>query len=101
MTVSRAATTLDHDAEDTAGRRADAAAPRAGQPLRILFALPSIGSLRYFQSALEALADRGHELRLLLESGGHRGVHSAWLAQMSERPNFHCDTYGRWRNRWH
>jgi hypothetical protein len=72
------------------------------RPLDVLFVLRSLATLRYFQSSLELLTERGNNVRLLLEEHKHGPVEQAWLDQMLERPNFACDTPVHFRrNVWH
>src|SRR5207302_837927 len=61
--------------------------PAPGRALRIVFVLKALSSLRFFQSSLELLVDRGHDVRLVLEEWSRSGeVEKSWLDQMLERP---------------
>ena len=64
--------------------------PARGEPLRVLFVMPSLRSLRYFQSTLELLVERGHKVHLRLEE--RRGASERqWLARMARADNFTFD----------
>jgi hypothetical protein len=53
-----------------------------------MFVMRSLRTLRYFQSTLELLADRGHTVQLFLDRGGHGEAEEEWLQSMLARPNF-------------
>ena len=79
----------------------EAAAPSGNAPIRtlaVLFIMRSLnGYLRFFRGPLELLVERGHDVRLLLERGGHGEVEERWLDSMLEHPNFSvdiCDHFG-------
>jgi hypothetical protein len=57
-------------------------------PRRILFVLHSLGYLRFFDSVLRLLVERGHSVHLLLERDDHEPNERRWLAEMEERPEF-------------
>ena len=68
-----------------------AAGGKGCRPLRVLFVLNSLGSLRYFQSTLELLTQRGHQVRLLLEERRGNNTERRWVKRMVEHENFACD----------
>ena len=67
----------------------------------VLFVMRSLVYLRFFQSTLELLVERGLKVRLLLqnqhgttvrEPGHDRSDHATlWLERMRAKPNFTCD----------
>ncbi|HET7129249.1 MAG TPA: hypothetical protein VFJ93_09270 [Gaiellaceae bacterium] len=65
--------------------------------MRILFVLRTLHQLRYFQSTLELLADRGHALCLMLEYTQHGPREEAWLAEVLTRPNVTLARSGSYR----
>jgi hypothetical protein len=68
---------------------------------RVLFVMRSLASLRYYQSSLELLASRGHDVHFLLERGDHGAPEQRWLDSMSRHPNFAIEIVGRESNPWH
>src|SRR4051794_7462499 len=60
----------------------------AERPLEIVFVLRALTMLRYFQSTLELLVERGHTLRLALEEPDRSPTEQAWLDRMLEHQNF-------------
>lgn len=57
-------------------------------PQRILFFLHSLGYLRFFDSVIRLLLDRGHSVHLLIERGDHEPNETQWLEEMKHRPGF-------------
>lgn len=55
---------------------------------RVLFFLHSLGYLRFFDSVIRLLLERGHEVHLLIERADHEPNELAWLAEMREHPGF-------------
>lgn len=82
--------------------RAETGRVRADPPRRVLFVMQSLeGYLRFFASALELLADREHDVVLVLERPGQSPAELAWLESMRRRPNVRVDvvdhfTGSRW-----
>lgn len=68
--------------------RDGAQADPAANPRRILFFIHSLGYLRFFDSVIRLLLDRGHSVHLLIERGDHERNEAGWLAEMQERPGF-------------
>jgi hypothetical protein len=60
----------------------------ARAPRRILFFLHSLGYLRFFDSVIRLLLERGHQVHLLLERDDHEPNEARWLAEMERRPGF-------------
>ncbi|MEJ7569403.1 MAG: hypothetical protein WKF41_14200 [Gaiellaceae bacterium] len=60
----------------------------AACPQRILFFLHSLGYLRFFDSVIRLLLDRGHHVHLLIERDDHEPNEADWLAEMEFRPGF-------------
>src|SRR5437867_2607406 len=91
---------LEPGREAVAPQETMSAPPR---PLRVVFVLKALSSLRFFQSSLELLLERGHHVRLVLEDWSRSGnVEQAWLDRMLERPNFTYDyVRGLRKDRWH
>lgn len=58
------------------------------QQRRVLFFFNSLGYLRFFDSVIRSLLERGHEVHLLLERDDHEPNERAWLDEMSTRPGF-------------
>jgi hypothetical protein len=58
------------------------------RPIDILFVLRALDSLRYFQSTLELLIERGHRVRLLLEERRESNAQLQWLRRMKRHANF-------------
>ena len=57
--------------------------------------------MRYFQSSLELLVERGHPTHLLLERQRQGPAEQAWLDRMLEYPSFTCEFMPRsGRDRW-
>jgi hypothetical protein len=88
---------------DQAEHLPNAAPPR---PLDIVFAVWSLPAIRYFQSSLELLVERGHNVRLVIEDSKRTDKHGpaeqAWLERMLERPNFAHDCVKQLtRDPWH
>jgi hypothetical protein len=76
---------------DAAARSVDVArgaGDGADGPLRVLFLMPRLGFLRFFQAPLDLLLERGHDVRLLVESPRTEPVEEHWLARARVRPNF-------------
>jgi hypothetical protein len=74
----------------------------AAPPQRILFFLHSLGYLRFFDSVIRLLLDRGHRVHLLIERDDHEPNEADWLAEMSLRTGFSCSVTtslasDRWR----
>jgi hypothetical protein len=61
------------------------------EPLDVLFIMPRLGFLRFFQSTLDLLIERKHDVRLLLESSRRDATELEWLEQALTRPNFSCE----------
>ncbi|HEY2326952.1 MAG TPA: hypothetical protein VGH52_05650 [Gaiellaceae bacterium] len=55
--------------------------------MKILFVMSRLKYLPYFQSSLELIADRGHELVLLLLHASDGRREQAWADAMAARPN--------------
>ena len=63
----------------------------AGQPLRVLFFMEHLGRyLRFFDSVIRELIERGHTVQLVFEreEGAPGPLEQAWLARMERHPNF-------------
>ena len=61
-------------------------------PQRILFFLHSLGYLRFFDSVIRLLLDRGHTVHLLIERDDHEPNEKRWLEEMAQRPGFSTST---------
>ena len=59
--------------------------------MKVLFVMPRLKYLPYFQSTLELIADRGHELTLLLIHSSDGEREQAWADTMAARPNVRID----------
>jgi hypothetical protein len=70
---------------------------KAARPLDVLFVLRSLGPIRYFQSTIELLLERGHRVRLLLERDDHEEKAQAWLDATLASPGFTCELVGEMR----
>jgi hypothetical protein len=55
---------------------------------RILFFFHSLGYLRFFDSVIRLLLERGHEVHLMIERDNHEPNEAGWLAEMEDRPGF-------------
>jgi hypothetical protein len=62
--------------------------------LTIAFALRSLRQLRFYQSLLELLTERGHRVTLMVEARRREVDESEWLERMAAHENF---TYRRWQ----
>ena len=61
--------------------------------------MPRLSFLRFFQSALDLMIERGIELRLLLESSRTDDPsEEQWLAAARRRPNFACEIDNHFRS---
>jgi hypothetical protein len=82
----------------TAGKQARER-PRA---LEVLFIMRSLAHLRYFQSPLDLLVERGHNVRLLLQREPQEEEHGKaaqlWLQRMRSRSNFTCEVVDHFRD---
>jgi hypothetical protein len=73
-----------------------ASAPEPGpvegrESLRVLFFMEHLGRyLRFFDSVIRELIERGHTVRLVFEreEGAPGPLEQAWLARMERHPNF-------------
>ena len=78
-----------------------AAAPGPAAPdLRILFFMEYLGRyLRFFDSVIRELLERGHEVHLVFEreDGAPGPLDKAWLKRMSKHPHFHSSSTLAWR----
>ena len=71
----------------------------ASAPIEVLFVMPRLSFLRFFQSALDLMLERGIELRLLLESSRTDDPsEEQWLAAARRRPNFACEIGNHFRS---
>jgi hypothetical protein len=76
--------------------------PPAGSPetLRVLFFMEHLGRyLRFFDSVIRELLDRGHSVRLVFEreEGAPGPLEQAWLSRMERHPRFSWDHTEAWR----
>jgi hypothetical protein len=80
---------------------APAALPAEGRtPLRVLFFMEYLGRyLRFFDSAIREMLDRGHFVHLVFEreEGAPRPFEKAWLRRMEGHPRFHSSSSLAWR----
>ena len=75
------------------------AAP-ATAPLRVLFFMEYLGRyLRFFDSAIREMLERGHFVHLVFEreEGAPRPFEKAWLLRMERHPRFHSSSSLAWR----
>src|SRR5439155_23829978 len=73
---------------------------RASAPLRVLFFMEYLGRyLRFFDSVIRELLDRGHDVHLVFEraEGAPRPFEKAWLRRMEQHPSFHSSSSLAWR----
>jgi hypothetical protein len=81
----------------------DVAASEAGPapaPLRVLFFMEYLGRyLRFFDSAIREMLDRGHFVHLVFEreEGAPRPFEKAWLRRMEQHPHFRSSSSLAWR----
>jgi hypothetical protein len=76
------------------------AAVEARRPLRVLFFMEYLGRyLRFFDSVIRELVDRGHEVHLVFEreDGAPGPLERAWLDRMRKHPHFHSSSTHAWR----
>lgn len=66
--------------------------------LRILFLMPRLGFLRFFQGPLDAMIDRGWDVHLRLESDRYDLVEERWLRRARTHANFTCDVVDHFRH---
>ena len=80
---------------------AAAALPAEGRtPLRVLFFMEYLGRyLRFFDSSIREMLDRGHLVHLVFEreEGAPRPFEKAWLRRMERHPRFHSSSSLAWR----
>src|SRR4051794_9945922 len=72
----------------------------AAKPLRVLFFMEYLGRyLRFFDSVIRELIERGHEVHLVFErdDGAPGPLDRAWLNRMSKHPRFHSSSTLAWR----
>jgi len=72
----------------------------AAKPLRVLFFMEHLGRyLRFFDSVIRELIDRGHTVRLVFEreEGAPGPLEQAWLRRMEQHPNFSSTHTLAWR----
>jgi hypothetical protein len=77
-----------------------AAVPDRAQPLRVLFFMEYLGRyLRFFDSVLRELLDRGHTVHLVFEreQAAPRPAEQVWLSRMERHPRFHWSHSAAWR----
>ena len=68
------------------------------KPLEVLFIMPRLSFLRFFQSTLDLMIERGFNVRLMLESPRRDSTEQQWLADAEKRPNFVCETLNHFRS---
>jgi hypothetical protein len=77
-----------------------ASAPAETRPLQVLFFMQHLGRyLRFFDSVIRLMLDRGHSVHLVFEyeeEAPGRHVES-WLRRMERHPNFHRSVSHAWR----
>jgi hypothetical protein len=79
---------------------AEAAAQDKTAPLRVLFFMEYLGRyLRFFDSAIREMLDRGHFVHLVFEraEGAPRPFEKAWLRRMERHPGFRSSSSQAWR----
>ncbi len=72
----------------------------AARPLRVLFFMEHLGRyLRFFDSVIRELLERGHSVRLVFEreEGAPGPLDQAWLARMERHPRFEWGHSLAWR----
>jgi hypothetical protein len=89
---------LQPELRPSRGAQAEGTTARV-RTLDVLFVMRSLHYLRFFQTVLELLAERGHRVRLLLESRRHGQREQAWLERMLERENFTCEVANHFTGR--
>jgi hypothetical protein len=80
-------------------------APAAPKPLRVLFFMEHLGRyLRFFDSVIRELLERGHSVHLVFEREEEPPgpLELAWLKRMRRHPNFRSSRTLAWRHDpWH
>jgi hypothetical protein len=79
---------------------ADAAAQDATEPLRVLFFMEHLGRyLRFFDSVIRLMLDRGHSVHLVFEREEEAPgpLEKAWLRRMERHPCFRWSQSLAWR----
>jgi hypothetical protein len=76
-------------------------AERRPDPLHLLFFMEYLGRyLRFFDSAIREMLDRGHSVHLVFEreEGAPRPFEKAWLRRMEQHPGFASSSSMAWRH---
>ncbi|HZO61954.1 MAG TPA: hypothetical protein VFB35_03135 [Gaiellaceae bacterium] len=79
---------------------ARAAEPAAARPLRVLFFMEYLGRyLRFFDSVIRELLERGHAVHLVFEreQAAPRPLEQVWLRRMEKHPGFRWSHSAAWR----